>query len=122
MGRVTVHGPAVQDLGGAMDDAMRDLEVMVADDVSAAWHENLNASLRTQTPYYVPNITRTRRAAAEVVTDRGVVYGPWLEGVGSRNRTTPFKGYFAARRAVRTVEAMVPERVARVVRAHLGGA
>lgn len=30
---------------------------------------------------------------AVIVHDRGVVYGPWLEGTGSRNRTTRFKGY-----------------------------
>lgn len=28
-----------------------------------------------------------------VVTDGGIVYGPWLEGAGSRNQTTRFKGY-----------------------------
>ena len=28
-----------------------------------------------------------------MITDGGCVYGPWLEGVGSRNATTRFKGY-----------------------------
>lgn len=32
------------------------------------------------------------------LTDSGVVYGPWLEGVGSRNATTRFKGYASFRR------------------------
>lgn len=27
------------------------------------------------------------------VHDSGVVYGPWLAGVGSRNKTSRFKGY-----------------------------
>ena len=27
------------------------------------------------------------------IDDGGVVYGPWLEGIGSRNATTRFKGY-----------------------------
>jgi hypothetical protein len=33
-----------------------------------------------------------------VISDRGVVYGPWLEGTGSRNQTTRFKGYASFRR------------------------
>lgn len=28
-----------------------------------------------------------------VVSDGGMVYGPWLEGTSSRNKTTRFKGY-----------------------------
>jgi hypothetical protein len=27
------------------------------------------------------------------ITDGGVVYGPWLEGTGSRNASSRFKGY-----------------------------
>lgn len=27
------------------------------------------------------------------IGDGGIIYGPWLEGVGSRNATTRFKGY-----------------------------
>lgn len=33
-----------------------------------------------------------------LVTDGGIIYGAWLEGVGSRNRTTRFKGYRTFRR------------------------
>ena len=33
-----------------------------------------------------------------LLTDGGVVYGPWLEGVGSRNATTRFKGYSSFRK------------------------
>ena len=31
--------------------------------------------------------------------DSNVIYGPWLEGVGSRNETTRFKGYAMFRNA-----------------------
>lgn len=34
----------------------------------------------------------------------GPVYGPWLEGVGSRNNTTRFKGYRAFRKAATALE------------------
>lgn len=38
------------------------------------------------------------------VTDDNQVYGPWLEGVGSRNRTTRFKGYNHWRRAAQQLD------------------
>jgi hypothetical protein len=33
------------------------------------------------------------------VGDGGIVYGPWLEGVSERNKTTRFKGYATFRRS-----------------------
>lgn len=39
-----------------------------------------------------------------IITDSNVVYGPWLEGVGSRNRTTRFKGYAMFRKAYQQLE------------------
>jgi hypothetical protein len=38
------------------------------------------------------------------VTDSGVIYGPWLEGTGSRNRTTRFKGYATFRKAAQELD------------------
>lgn len=60
---------------------------------------NLNTVLRHQTPYYRTRIAAQKEAPGHwKVTDQGVIYGAWLEGVGSRNRTTRFKGYFTFRR------------------------
>lgn len=39
------------------------------------------------------------------VTDLPIVYGPWLEGVGSRNRAGRFAGYFTFRRTTQRVQA-----------------
>ena len=39
-----------------------------------------------------------------VVTTSLATYGPWLEGTGSRNATTHFKGYHAFRRAGQELE------------------
>jgi hypothetical protein len=36
--------------------------------------------------------------------NNGPVYGPWLEGVGSRNNTTRFKGYHAFRNAAQALQ------------------
>lgn len=56
------------------------------------------------------------------VDDDGMVYGPWLEGTGSRNRTTRFKGYATFRkvrealngRALAIAEKVTPEYVRRM--------
>lgn len=37
----------------------------------------------------------------------GPVYGPWLEGVGSRNNTTRFKGYHAFRLAAQALQVRI---------------
>jgi hypothetical protein len=45
------------------------------------------------------------------VHDSGIVYGPWLEGEGSRNKTTPFKGY----RMFRKVATQINRKAARML-------
>ena len=55
-----------------------------------------------------------------VINDSNVVYGPWLEGVGSRNQQTRFKGYAMFRRATQQLEkikgAVVQKRVSQAIR------
>lgn len=43
-----------------------------------------------------------------VLHDSGVVYGPWIEGVSSRNAASRFKGYQMFRRATRALNAAMP--------------
>ena len=38
------------------------------------------------------------------VHDSNVVYGPWLEGTSSRNKTTRFRGYALFRRATQQLD------------------
>ena len=77
---------------------------------------NLNASIRNPTPYYETQVTVTARSATErSVNDRGVIYGPWLNGTGSRNRTTRFKGYNFIRRATQKTRAEAPMLTALIV-------
>lgn len=61
---------------------------------------------KNPTPYYWTRVTTERQHNSLDVRigDDGVIYGPWLEGVGSRNRTTRFKGYWIYRRTVRLLE------------------
>lgn len=70
----------------------------------------LNADIRHPTPYYETQITVQRQVNNLVVTDRGVVYGPWLEGTGSRNfPVTSFAGYHAFRRATQQLRQQAPQ-------------
>lgn len=58
------------------------------------------------------------------IHDSNVVYGPWLEGVGSRNAKTRFKGYAMFRNAKQALEKLkagiVNNRIAQAVK-RLGG-
>lgn len=59
----------------------------------------LNQVLKKQTPYYRLRVTVRRARGGYEVWDQGVVYGPWLEGTGSRNHpVTRFRGYGTFRR------------------------
>jgi hypothetical protein len=64
------------------------------------------AVFRAPTGYYRSQVTHGRVSANRAdVHDGDMIYGPWLEGVGSRNRTTRFKGYFFWRRAGQMLDA-----------------
>lgn len=74
-------------------------------------HLLMDQSFRDPTPYYETQVTVDAALHERVVHDRGVVYGPWLEGVGSRNRATRFKGYFHWRRSKQWLEQVEGPRI-----------
>jgi len=58
------------------------------------------ASFREPTGYYASHVRIRRDSRGPYVGDGGIIpYGPWLEGVGSRNAASRFKGYHAFRKA-----------------------
>lgn len=63
----------------------------------AKTHEVLNERIQHPTPYYETQVTQEKIGFAHYVNhDRDIVYGPWLEGTGSKNYpVTTFKGYHA---------------------------
>ncbi len=75
----------------------------------------LNQVLRNPTGYYESNITIERRSTYRGVTDSGVPYGGWLEGIDPRNRTTRFKGYHT----FRIVQASMAKDKERIAEPHL---
>jgi hypothetical protein len=90
-----VNGTAGRRVARAMDD----IEHEVARTGTTLVKNRLNRVLRNQTPYYRTRVRAERVGGRWAVTDGGVIYGPWLEGTGSMNKTTRFKGYGTFRKA-----------------------
>ena len=116
---VRVSGPVFD---GRADAAVRDFCDEAERDIAGqAYSEvmtNLNQSIKNPTPNYETQITVTQRGADQVVHDRGIVYGPWLEtGAGRRTR---FRGYHSFARARAAIETKAPAIVQRALRRALG--
>jgi hypothetical protein len=88
-------------------DYQEDVTWAVGQQAYADVHSILDASIQQPTPYYETQITQQRGGVDDItsvesdvvpvaVHDRGVIYGHWLEGTGSRNApVTSFRGYGA---------------------------
>lgn len=100
------HGPLFD---GRAEKAARefaeDAEREIADTGANMVRTELAHVLKHPTGRYMSHIHTTRVSAHSVVTDGNIVYGPWLEGTGSRNRTTRFKGYFTFRKVTQRLQA-----------------
>lgn len=121
MADVTVSGPFFDGRDHAVLDAMCDA---IAEEVAAEGRDivrfNSDTSFKTQTPYYITKL-RVQDAGVDArdVDDSGVIYGPWLEGVGSRNAPrTRFKGYAMFRRATQYLNSGPAELIAQRVAAY----
>jgi hypothetical protein len=103
---IRIDGPMFNGLAArAAEQAAEEAIGQIGAQASAHVHANLDRSLRNPTPYYETQVTLDRpMPLTAIVHDRGIVYGPWLEGTGSRNRTTRFKGYASFRRAAQQTE------------------
>jgi len=117
---VKIHGPLLSGsapiiLAEIADQARREVGNAALERVQ--WF--LHAQIKHPTPYYETQIIQQQRGDVDVVHDRGIVYGPWLEGTSSRNSTTRFKGYASFRKATQAVEKIAPAIVDRVVTKNL---
>lgn len=118
---VTEHGPFFDGtFSSILDDIVRQAQEQVAQQALERVQFFLNAQIKHPTPYYETQITRQRVGDHELVHDRGIVYGPWLEGTSRRNSTTRFKGYASFRKAAQAVQALAPDIVSRVVARNIG--
>jgi len=97
---VRMKGPTVEGLAEPMLEAALQASLAeVADYTKYEVSLELINVLQHPTGYYESRI-QSERVSAEAysINDSGVVYGPWLEGVSSRNQSTRFKGYATFRR------------------------
>lgn len=106
--RTRVQGPLFDHRAAA---AMSDFEDELEEE-GAEWALNhirgsFHANFKQPTGYYESNVRVHTSGAGLEVWDGGQggpVYGPWLEGVGSRNTITRFKGYHSFRNAAIALE------------------
>lgn len=121
MTSVTVSGPLFD---GRADRAAQEFVQEALDEVAgqglANWQMHLDANIKHPTPYYETQVTVERAGNERVVHDRGIIYGPWLEGEGSRNRSTRFKGYHSLRKATQELRAQAQGLVEHVLHRYLG--
>jgi hypothetical protein len=104
---VRVSGPLFDGRASrAVQEYRAEVEYVVSWQAHAEARDIMNASFRRPTPYYEVQITNQRRGEEQVIHDRRIVYGPWLEGTSARNQTTGFKGYHSFRRAT---QALLPK-------------
>ncbi len=102
---ITTRGPLFNGTAHRLVDAMCDeIELDVAESGAeqvVAW---LGEVLKHPTPYYQTRIQHQAVDGHQDINDGGIVYGPWLEGVGSRNKETRFKGYATFRRVTQSLD------------------
>jgi len=98
MSDVIVNGPVFDGRADiALTQACRESERSIAILGASRMRSFLQTVLRKQTPYYRLQVEASPDHPGWKVWDQKVIYGPWLNGTGSRNKTTRFKGYFHVR-------------------------
>jgi hypothetical protein len=119
---VTFEGPlfdgrAARAMQAAADDAREDIAEFAEEHALSL----MGANFRNPTGYYESNVQTSRVSAdTSLVHDNGVIYGPWLEGVGTRNRARPgFPGYHHWRQTKELVRSRGPALADRAVQRHL---
>lgn len=108
--RTTTHGPLFNGMARPiMDHGCNEAERDIADETERMIRARLGRVLRHPTGRYMSHIHTVRRGGVSEVNDRGIIYGHWLEGTGSRNfPKTRFKGYYT----FRIVAAQIQQRAA----------
>lgn len=82
----------------AMTGFIEASERAVADRGYELVQNDLSQVLQNPTGHLQSQVNVRREADYSLINDGGIIYGPWIEGVGSRNKSTRFKGYFTYRR------------------------
>jgi hypothetical protein len=108
-GDIQAQGPVFDERGPR---AMRDFADEIGEDLADEGVDVVRAEfakvVQHPTGRYSRSIHMVSMGSRHEVNDGGMIYGPWLAGTGSRNRTTRFKGYAHWRRATQILTRRVP--------------
>ncbi len=97
--KMELSGPAFDGrLARKVETATEKASETVAEEGMRLVKQRLGRSFKEPTGAYLSSVLVDRSVEGFAVTGNAV-YGPWLEGVGSRNQVSRFKGYAAFRRA-----------------------
>lgn len=105
---VDTHGPLFDGTApGIVRDGIHH-GVLAVGEYAADWvrdHYDAHHKHPSTPPYARSRIRIIDQFPRIRIGDGGIIYGPWLEGVGSRNKTTRFKGYAHYRQTAARVRA-----------------
>lgn len=107
---VQLKGALFTDPGRVLKAGGDDIEIASAEFGADLIRKELKDSIVNPTGNYVAAIAAVPRGDMAVITDSGVIYGPWIEGVASRNTRSRFKGYSTFRRSLQQIDAAIPLR------------
>lgn len=119
--QVTYDGPlfdgrAVKEIDEAMNDMSQDAGELGLQML----HQAFGETLRHPTGRYERNLTYDLIPDGVDLNDGDSVYGPWLEGVGSRNSRSSFKGYSNFRRTMQRLQDRIDEIAEAALQKHIG--
>lgn len=98
MSGITVKGgPDMKKAAGLITNAVEQSGEDVAQEAYNEIRKRLRSVLKNPTGHYESRVMTSTQSNGVVLTDGGVIYGPWLEGVSSRNNSSRFKGYHTFR-------------------------
>jgi hypothetical protein len=103
----------------AVHEALNEIKAAVAKRTYDLVQVRLETVLQNPTGYYQSRIRISPAPDGLSVNDDQVIYGPWLEGTSSRNKTTRFKGYHTFRTVTQQVQREVPVITERVLATYL---
>lgn len=111
--KLRTKGPIFQNPTARIEAFLNLAEERVAEEGVNMVLQRLNVVLKNPSGYYESKIQTERVGDNWEVNDtRRVLYGPWLEGTGSRNSSTRFKGY----RTFRTVKQELDSKTPGIIR------
>ncbi|MEU5596820.1 hypothetical protein [Streptomyces sp. NPDC020298] len=115
--RLVKRGPLFDGRTAAALHAYSDeISLRIAEEGEKLIRQRLHTVLQHPTGYYESRISVDRAGQGYRVSDGNVIYGPWLEGTGSRNSpVTRFPGYATFRRTKPLVDKRAREIAVRLL-------